>query len=762
MYVHTSTDIRFVNNTAKKGGAIYVQQHCLDTEPLCFLQFSIPEWINQTKVKFINNSAKIAGHSVYGGDIDQCSLLGFHRRNLWFSQKVYNGIFKIEESRQSEISSDPRGVCFCHGKLEDYYNSTCTTTIGNYRKYPGEEFTVSVIIVGQMNGSTSGVVSSILENENENHKLVSYRQSNPESNASCINLTFALHSNQASANVSFKPTISEFATHFSTIYPSVIVHLLPCPIGFQLSKEHNYCTCSPLLSRYSFSVDSQVECNVNNLTISFKQRRIWFGCLHPVHENQSSTCADDSEIIVARNCDYYCRTSNNDSFKLINVLIEDLDSQCLPGHTGILCGRCKPGYSRILGGTQECQEGCTNHNLPIIIVFFVVFNILLVILIMFLNLTVSQGTLNGLLVYATVIQTHRTYFPDDVSGFGRVCWIFITSINLSIGGRLCFFEGMDGYQQIWILFAQAFYLLFILMVMILLSRKFVFVTRLLRKNIVNVLATLVVLLYSNLSFAIFSTFKYSFLHISTTNSTEYYRVAWYYDANIPYFGLKHSLLFCVALLCSTVMIFFVFSLLLIQCLQRRSEYFCLRWVERLRPFYEAYTGPCRDNYRFWPGFLLLMRTGVYTMDSLIPGYSDELFRIKMLVTATVFVLVMSLACIFPQGVYKKWPLNALEFSFFLNLCFTSGFIGISSNKLQNTAILYTSVSISALTTVCIFIYHFLCEVKVQRRLNIPCRFVRACVDRWIHRKPAETSEPDSDNEAASLLPRFPPNEVGLD
>lgn len=201
MYVHTNTDVRFVNNTAQKGGAIYVQQHCMDTKPLCFLQFSIPkctQCVNQTKFTFINNSAKIAGHSVYGGDIDQCSLNGYYTRNLWFSREVYNEIFNIEEGyRPSEISSDPRGVCFCHDEVEEY-NSTCITTISEFRKYPGEKFTVSVITVGQMNGSTSGVVSTTLENENDNHTLVSY--SNPESNASCINLTLALHSNQMTAN----------------------------------------------------------------------------------------------------------------------------------------------------------------------------------------------------------------------------------------------------------------------------------------------------------------------------------------------------------------------------------------------------------------------------------------------------------------------------------------------------------------------------------------------------------------------------------
>ena len=141
------------------------------------------------------------------------------------------------------------------------------------------------------------------------------------------------------------------------------------------------------------------------------------------------------------------------------------------------------------------------------------------------------------------------------------------------------------------------------------------------------------------------------------------------------------------------------------------------------------------------------------MDSLIPGYSDELFRVKMLVTAAIFVLIMSLSCIFPRGIYKKWPLNALEFSFFLNLCFTSGFLGMSSNKHQNMAILYTSVSITALTTFGILTYHChnqLKQASIWKKFTTWCS-LQACI---INRKPKEGEELGSDNEAASLLPQF--------
>ena len=73
------------------------------------------------------------------------------------------------------------------------------------------------------------------------------------------------------------------------------------------------------------------------------------------------------------------------------------------------------------------------------------------------------------------------------------------------------------------------------------------------------------------------------------------------------------------------------------------------------------------------------------------------------------------------------------------------------------AILYTSVSISALTT----FDHLFSQVKLTSVQNKVKKTIGYCVDKWIHRKSVET-EVDSDDEAASLLPQFLPNEVGFD
>ena len=777
VFAEIGTSASFVSNSALKGGAMYVQEPCMDTMPLCFLQPSVPvgmplqDVIKKINFVFKNNSASIAGDILYGGNIDQCSTVGVYswnttdkRKDYRYSKEIFSMIFKYQtHDRPSVISSDPRGVCFCVETQEIGYSDSghsCTASIDPLRKYPGEIITVPVITVGLMNGSTMGLIDvSLLNDDKQDHIL--FRLSIFNSSYSCVNLKFSIKSNREIAHINFKPVLTgKMLTIYGTIFPNLTVHLQPCPVGFKLSDMPPYeCVCDPLLSKYLLD-NSKVECNVTSNTFSFRQRGLWVGCL----DTGKKVC---ESFVVAPNCDYYCHSATNNSNDIIKISVMDQDNQCSPGHTGILCGACKSGYSRVLGGELECQENCTNQNLPIIIVFFLVFNILLIVFIMFLNITVTEGTLNGLFVYTMVIQTHRTYFPDNPSGFGRACWIFVTSINLSFGSRLCFFKGMDRYQQIWTLFAQAFYLLFILMLIIFLSRRFIFFTRLMRKNIINVLATLTVMLYSNLSFAIFTTFKYVTLHISTTNGTRYSKIAWYYDANVPYFGLRRSLLFSVALLCSIVMAFFILSLLLIQFLQKKSDIFCLHWVNKLRPFYEAHTGPCRDNYRFWPGFLLFMRTGVYTLNSLVPAYNDTFFQIKMLVTAAVLVLIMSLACIFPQGIYKKWPLNVLEFSFFLNLCITSGFFGLSSNKHQNVAILYTSISISALTTLGILLYHVykqINETTLWKKIVSWCSVASSSI-KQAYRRHEETKDKEGeshDEDDAPLLPHAMPSVIDID
>ena len=152
------------------------------------------------------------------------------------------------------------------------------------------------------------------------------------------------------------------------------------------------------------------------------------------------------------------------------------------------------------------------------------------------------------------------------------------------------------------------------------------------------------------------------------------------------------------------------------------------------------------------------------MNSLIPSHIGTFFQIKMLITAVSFVLIISLACISPQGVYKKWPINILEFSFYLNLCITSGFLGLNYNKQKNISVVYTSVSIAAITFFGILLYHCYSQVKNTKAWKkistwtlVRARFVRN------HARPdSDDLESEEGDERDQLLPRSLPSVIRFD
>jgi predicted outer membrane repeat protein len=223
VFAYSGTQVRFVNNSALEGGAIYVQQACMDTWPLCPIQLAMPrnipalEFVKVMKFEFINNSATIAGDAVYGGSLDRSMYhnRSYHTNGIaqilksitsyyWYSKEIFTQIFDTREQLGSSwITSDPFGVCFCQGSQE--YNMSCVTNLkpeDGY--YPGEEITVSMITVGQMNGSTSGMIQATLLGEDHyQHSLT--QSSLPQTSAKCVNLTYVLNSNKRNAQISFKP-----------------------------------------------------------------------------------------------------------------------------------------------------------------------------------------------------------------------------------------------------------------------------------------------------------------------------------------------------------------------------------------------------------------------------------------------------------------------------------------------------------------------------------------------------------------------------
>ena len=756
VFLHNDSYIQFVNNTALMGGAVFIQQSCLDTAAPCAFQPAMPEdmpieeFNRSLKLEFVDNSASIAGDVLYGGSLDTCYTIGkysYHDGDASFFNflHIFHTIFDTTAQRgHSPVSSYPQGVRFCEKALKDH---------PVIEVYPGEMFSVSAITVGQLNGPTIGTIQSSLKKERVFHQL-EIHNGGKYSNQ-CVPLSYSLLSNQSTATIVLKPSVEDYHKNFTV---SFTVHLLPCPLAFEIVKTKGQykCDCSPLFHHHHLGDFAHtIQCDITTQTIYLQSTTasIWFGCQEVGNRsliNNETLC---NVPVVSRNCNYYCSSHSR------NASITKLDKQCRRGRTGILCGACKPGLSHILGLSPECRV-CSNKKLFTYIPSLLLSGIFVVFLLTILNVTITEGTINGLMLYATFLFSCRHYFFQYLNKthmkkiYSKSFWAFISWLNLNSGFDACAYDGMTGYQYIWLTFGFVFYLLFIQATMIFLSRKFIFFTRLFGRNVLKVLATLLFMTHSQLMYACFHTFQYAHLYASTQKGIKT-SIVWYFDGNISYFGLKHTILLVLATICLFLMFFFISCLVFIQCLQKHNDRWYLRWVERLRPFFEAITGPCRNDYRFWPGLLHLLRTVIYGLSLYLESYNSNYRHWKMLVTSAFCVLIMLLACIFPHGVYKKWPLNILEFSVLLNLSILCIFLGYYKHSYRA---IFASVSIVMVTCFGILLYHIYQQIKDTRGWSKITTWISANTKRCRKRRSSSYSSKFSE-ECDLLLPQPLPTVV---
>ena len=97
--------------------------------------------------------------------------------------------------------------------------------------------------------------------------------------------------------------------------------------------------------------------------------------------------------------------------------------QCTYNRSGLLRGRCKEGYSLVVG-THQCRK-CKNFHL-FLLICFALMGVSLVFLLLVCKLTVATGTLSGLIFYANIVGVNHTIFllvksTDALSVF--IAWL---------------------------------------------------------------------------------------------------------------------------------------------------------------------------------------------------------------------------------------------------------------------------------------------------------------------------------------------------
>ena len=576
---------------------------------------------------------------LYGGNIDICQL----QSCLYNSTYAFNKITEIgyHNPSSSLISSDSLCIYSCN---DVSINPTCLTG-QNVTLYSGQIVEVTFITVGQRNGIVPTLISVYFDN-----RVISVFKTLKQ----CSSYEIP-YENENGTRI----LISEGALNFY----SLEIIILPCPVLFTNSNASSSCICGPLLQRYN------LVCNISDVTV-VNTGNIWIGLTSQGAAAFQNPCPFD-----------YCT-----GYKTINVL--DLNSQCSYNRSGVLCGQCQGNLSMTFGKSQ-CAK-CSNYYLLLIIVF-IVMGVLLVVVLFISKFTVSTGTLNGIVLNANLIRINDTIFFQNRSGYSSFLSVLIAWINLDWGIETCFYNAMDSYAKTWLQFA---FPISLIVMVILAARYSTSLSKLFRFNAVPVLSTLVLLSYSKILQTIITIFSPVYLNTMNSAADSY---VWQYDGNIEYFGQKHLLLFIFGFMIIIIIIIpYCAILLLAPCLQTRSHWRGLQWVNKLKPFLDSYQAPFKDRYRFWPGVLLFIRLPLYLVFIL----SDST-PVNMLAIIACVLIYQCIAV--GLSVYKKWSDLLIEMAFIANLSILCGSVAISNSGFREI-IISIGVTCAVVLTVFIIVY----------------------------------------------------------
>ena len=648
MTLSKSAHLEFIGNHASyKGGGMYIDNTCRFTD-----KYGSVSGIH-VPLRLKENTAGVAGNDIYGR---------------------INHFKRLFHSKNPSTSSDPTVFALCDPDSNEtrpiWYDDEQQSV------FPGQALKYSVALFGRSSDTNSYSLTDGRLTVEINGTLIDKYITN----CSLIEYT-PKYINYGRHSITLNSTIYD-TKHWYDI-PFI---LNECPVGFSVNSS-GACDCS--VSR------ENVTCDIHSQVITHNGL-LWIGT-YDTSTPFNANATNPNACIINEDCLLYC-SPNPVTFQL-----NDTDTQCVDNRGQRMCGSCRDGYS-LLMGSNKCEQCHNDYMIIGWIALFAVMGVLLVVLLIALNLTVSVGTMNGLLFYANIVKLYEPVFSRK--GALPVLSQVISWINLDFGFEVCFYNGMDSYAKQWLQFAFPLYLWIIIFIIIQLCRRYGKISRLMGSHVVPVLSTLTFLSYTKLvrTIVIVLHKREVTLHCVANESVRSVSL-WYEDPNVEYAKGKHAGLFGFAIL---VTVFFVipYTLFLLchPVLEKYLSHFKLfkSW-SRFKPIIDAYSGPMKDDYWFWPGLLLVTRIPVLLIVTFLKNESCVLLL-------AVAAIILSLSFIF-GGVYRKKLNNIIELWFLLNMCIMAS-LSIAFTDESKVLIWYnTCLSVFIFSFILIVVYHLYLQLS---------------------------------------------------
>ena len=638
------TTVTFANNKALLGGAVYVQPWLkLFTKEACFFEVDDRNGTlkNSVSLNFSQNHGHRGGSSLYA-DIRNCKLSDSGWQNYGLTNpesllaSISSGLSFGYNSTTRDISFEPIKVCIC----ENGSISNCQQTV-ELEVYPGQRENVtiaSIDLYGQ-------IVPSLVYLGDDENPTIDYHIAGL--GFTCYNFTLPRVSTKGYSDTPstlYMSTGAALPTEGISAVTKITLKKRQCPLGFILKEE--ICDCVTFLTRKG------VTCDIDTLSFTKPIDALETGWL-----GKMPSATSETTIGYSNDCPFeYC---NGATAKTVRS--DMFDEQCNSNRSGIMCGGCQENLSEDFG-ESECKA-CDNRYISLLAVFAIM-GVALVAFHSLLDITVTSGTITGLVFYANVINIDTSlFFPPSVTKtqYGKFLYVFMSWMNLDFGFDVCFYDKMDRFGKTWLQFGFTVYVLAIVVAIILASRWCHSCAMLRKSSIIPVLATLILLSFTRTLNTVVSIFQYSDVSYVSNSSISVRRV-WMYDGNIEYFDEKHALLFASAIVACAVFIApYTLLMLCSPFLQKTSHLKLLCWVNKLKPFIDCYQAPYKDQYRYWTGILLSARILLSVV-----AVSTVVDRTIMVLTVNIASLILLIAFL-GLGVYKRWQVLVLEGFLYANL-----------------------------------------------------------------------------------------------
>ncbi|XP_065914577.1 probable outer membrane protein pmp20 [Dysidea avara] len=724
------SSVKFVNNEAKTGGAMYCKEYSLllfeDNSKVEFisniaedggavsLQQSSINFATGSSATFDHNSARRSGGAIHL--VDNFIMMFESKSFVIFNQNtatLHGGaIFgELKQTNKSKILSNTTSVEFSSNTalvgddvymhiqascdemclnssmvglnvthnnpprhLALYNPATCITTTNTTNNC--NTYFVDNIMLGQnikinacvlsFHDQPARGVDFVVSGENHDHNL-----GRTQFVPIACNLFegVSVTGKETSDITNFTMMITSYTNSDLEISVQLIAELSPCHPGYHYDNTTQKCVCHD---------DSDImSCSGSTSTI---KRGYWFG----VVDGKSTVT-----VCPKNYCNFTCCETTNGFYQLSPVRM----NQCSSHRSGTACGSCEEGYTLSFDSVECVSFGkCTNGQTVLVIVLSVIYWIVLVIAVFIMTYYhVEIGYLYVITYYYSMLEIllGQHLYASQTLYTAVSIMSSIAKVSPQFLGQFCLVKSMIGIDQEFIHYVHPLAVTIIVGIICRSARMSYKLSAFLSRGIIRVICFLLLLSYTSVTTT-------SLLLLRSLTFHNIAKVYTYLSPDIEYFHGRHLPYVIVAALFTLMIVIGLPLLLLLEPFLNHKINFT-----RFKPLLDQFQGCYRDKYRSFATYYMICRLVIVSI--LIINSSNDNTSQVLLLTANILVALIHLIV----KPYKAKILNifdgvVLQIIVFISVI--SMYDSFGSGVLSAITILFVMLPLIAFATMELIIY----------------------------------------------------------